>query len=911
MQTLKNKTIAMAVVLLLTISMGASISLIPNATAHNSATDKTVWNIPTFAHIYATINPIGIGQQEPVYLFLTPTYPDTSVLNNYRFHNYKLVITAPNGAQTTQTVDTVVDTTSNQIIYFTPDQVGTYTLQFIFPGQAVNDYPHSATSVYLNDYYIASNATTTLTVQEDQISYIPMSPLPTEFWTRPIFGENSMWFSISSNWLGTGMPGYGGSNGPNQRQFAPDTIGSKTSHIMWTKPDGQVGGVVGGLLSDTPGDTWFEGTAYSQRYVNPIILNGVIYYREPLSATGTAGPFVAVNLVTGKEMWRRPATDFAGSFSFGYIQDMDTPDYHGTRPAFLCTSNFAQVYDATTGDWVFNVTSVPTGTTVIGPKGEQIRYVLFNNGTTTAPNYYLSSWNSSKFWSSAVMGALTLQTVSTTTTVNVTSTQYVNNVAQTIITPVTTTTTNIPASRGLLYDWLDQTNQNASIPWRNTMPAASVIGAVYGDVLLCRNGSYPALGDSGLPYEYFAVNLNASRGAIGSIIWRNIVQRPIDPTYGNITTVSYAGLDPSGYFAESYRQTSQFVFYNLRTGAYIKTTDPQPALDYYGSNGPGTLSNVIAYGKCFSVAYAGVLYAYDMSTGNVLWTYGNGNTLGNNTNSGFQVPGPYPTFINAIGDGVIYTITSEHTFETPIYKGALNRAINATDGTEIWTIPSATGEFNGPSLAIADGYTNFFNSYDHQIYTLGRGPSALAVQAGPKTTTLGMNVIIEGTVTDVSSGSKQTEQAARFPQGVPVSSDESMADWMSYVYQQQPLPSNFKGVEVGISVVDANGNYRNIGTATTDSKGNFNLVWTPDIPGTYQVIAAFGGTNGYWPSYQETVFSIVEPATTATPIPPAQQPNLADQYFIPAIAGLFVFVAIIGIILAVLIRKRPQIVQTS
>ena len=78
--------------------------------------------------------------------------------------------------------------------------------------------------------------------------------------------------------------------------------------------------------------------------------------------------------------------------------------------------------------------------------------------------------------------------------------------------------------------------------------------------------------------------------------------------------------------------------------------------------------------------------------------------------------------------------------------------------------------------------------------------------------------------------------------------DSVMGDWMGYVYQQKPLPTNFKGVTVDISVLDANGNYRSIGTATTDANGNYNLIWTPDISGNYQVVATFAGTNGYWPS---------------------------------------------------------------
>ncbi len=879
---LSNKK-TIAITLLLITSFALSLAAVPAANAHYPP-----WSIPTFAHIYAATNPIGVGQTAYIYIFLTPTYDSENVNNDYRFHNYNLKITDPDGKQTTMTWETVWDTTSNQLAAFTPDKVGTYQLTFEFPGQNINDYSHNPNSNYVNDTYAASSASTTLTVQEDPISYMPLSPLPTEFWARPIFGENSMWWSISSNWLGSGMPGYGAMNGPNQRQFAPDAVGSKTAHIMWTVPNGQIGGVVGGNLANVQGDTYFEGTAYSQRYVNPIIVNGRIYYQEPLGLYGSvgffggaAGPIVCRDLVTGEKIWSR--SDLPAP-SFAYIQDMDTPDYHGVRPPFLIASvgggffggpSSWQAYDAATGDALFNVSNVPSGTTVIGPMGEVIKYSFNNNGTGSNPDYYLCQWNSSRIWSQAVMGALNLMTDSTG---------------------------SVPAQSSFMYDILNPTTQNQSIPWRNGMsPSPSIVDAIYGDVLLCRNGSYPSLGSSSTGYTYFAVNLNASRGIVGSVLWWHNVANPAN----NITTVSYAGMDPSGYFCESYRQTQQFVFYNLRTGAYIKTADPQPALDYYGSNGPGTLSNVIAYGRCYSSAYAGVLYCYDMSTGDVLWTYGNGGVPGNDTYSGFQAPGPYPTFINAIGDGVVYLVTSEHTFETPIYKGALMRAVNATDGTEIWTLPSATGEFFGISVALADGYTNFFNSYDNQIYTLGRGPSRTAVQAGPKSMVLGNAVVIEGSVTDLSAGTKQTEQAARFPDGVPVSSDESMTEWMEYVYQQQPLPSNFKGVEVGLSVVDANNNYRDIGTATTDSKGNYNLVWTPDIPGTYHVIAAFGGTTGYWPSYQETVFTVTEPAPTPAPTEAPPQ-SVADIYFVPSVAGIVVIIIVGFAIMGLLIlRKRP------
>ena len=65
---------------------------------------------------------------------------------------------------------------------------------------------------------------------------------------------------------------------------------------------------------------------------------------------------------------------------------------------------------------------------------------------------------------------------------------------------------------------------------------------------------------------------------------------------------------------------------------------------------------------------------------------------------------------------------------------------------------------------------------------------------------------------DISAGTKQTEQAADFPNGVPCASDASMTAWMGYVYQQQPEPTNFTGVQVQLAVLDSNGNHYPIGT---------------------------------------------------------------------------------------------------
>ena len=187
----------------------------------------------------------------------------------------------------------------------------------------------------------------------------------------------------------------------------------------------------------------------------------------------------------------------------------------------------------------------------------------------------------------------------------------------------------------------------------------------------------------------------------------------------------------------------------------------------YGQFYPG----VAAYGNLYSISFAGILYCYNDLTGKIEYTYGNGGP-GNTTNAGFNTPyGDYPTEIQAISNGVVYLVSDEHTITDPIYKGALARAVNATTGQEIWTISAYTGEFGTTAYALADGINVWFNGYDDQIYAVGQGPSATTVQAPLSATTAGNNVGIQGTVMDVSPGTKQTEQALDFPNGVPVAVD--------------------------------------------------------------------------------------------------------------------------------------------
>ena len=181
-----KKTIT-AIAILLAISM-----TIPMATLQTTSAHTPTWNIPTYAYLETPMNPVGVGQTAYVYMWLDKTISGALMVgNDIRFHNYQLTITAPNGDVTTKTWDIVQDTTSSQSYTFAPDQIGTYNFTFNFPGQN-----YTWTGAYQYDYYMASNATCSLTVTEEPIvSTTGGTALPTEYWTRPIFGENDQWYS--------------------------------------------------------------------------------------------------------------------------------------------------------------------------------------------------------------------------------------------------------------------------------------------------------------------------------------------------------------------------------------------------------------------------------------------------------------------------------------------------------------------------------------------------------------------------------------------------------------------------------------------------------------------------------------------------------------------------------------------
>ena len=923
MQKNRKQTIAALIAIILVTSM--AVTLIPQPTAkavvingvnYNQATADainagmhwdlnanastirlTLWDryhdaIPTWVFSTISPNPVGVGQEFTMVVF-NPQVPYQAQDTNDIRYKYHVVFTKPDG--TTETTATLTsDSTGTTYTKYTPTQLGNYSVMVVFEqlywGWSTGPTGSNPNAASPRDYYgttyLSSNRTYTVAVQQDPVTSTAITyyPLPTEYWARPIEGQDNTWGAVSSNWLNRAADRDFGS--PNNRVQTQGTA-PNSGHILWTKPT-EDGGVVGGeadaFLGDREGNVFNAGHQYQTRMQDTsIIMYGRLYYQEPISWAGTGGAWVCVDLKTGQEVWRNQT--MSASPSFGYYREYDDMNQHGViNPGYLFSNNFGTVihprYGTTLPDSVnqfsgqttpaLKITDVPSGTIVAGPKGEELRYIIQREGS----DWRLFEWNSSRVFEYQTSGTF--------------------NASLASLIQVPSTAPNQP----FLPTW----DFNVSIS--TTMPSnwnPTILQAVRGDYLLCSNGTLPRAGTSSLYYHnqdqstLFAISLKP--GEEGRLLWT----KNIDMTFVNSNNEVIQRLyirAGEGVFVMQEMPSLTWLGFDVYTGNLLWTSAPQSDVNPFGYYSWVSLMNVygssIYDGKLITAGYTGHVFCYDLHNGTLLWDQA--------ALTGGEIFKYYTVFHGLTADGKVFIGTHEHSADTPLLKGAQVRVFNLTTGEVVWTM---LGWANPSTFALGDGVLTYWNNYDHQIYAVGKGPSSTTVEITNDVVSSGSSVIIKGTVTDVSPGTQQSINSLRFPNGVPAVSDESQSAWMEYVYMEKPRPTNATGVSVTLSVIDANGNQRDIGTTTANADGFYSFDWTPDIEGKYTVTATFAGSESYWPSHAVTAFNVDPAAPTATPQPIAEQP-LSEQYFVPAIAGIIVAIAIVGIVLALLlIRKKP------
>ena len=861
----KTEIISIAAILLLLFSL--TIAIIPLANAHDPP-----WEIPTTAYLVVSPNPAGVDQSLFLIMWLNGPPPTAEGIGGDRWQGFTIEVTKPDG--TTQTLGPFMsDPTGSTYTTYTPTQIGTYTFKFSYPGQILSLY-HPETGVeggtsraltfgtagdYIGDTFLPSSTTKTVTVQEEPVEKMPAYPLPTEYWERPIEGQNTAWSILGSSWLdGAHLGGY--------NLYQKDGIAPNSPHVMWTKTI-EYGGIAGGTTG-IPEAGFYSGGSYEGRLTDTLSMFGRIYYMDPLNHAGgsrnPAGGYTSVDMRTGETYWisdmisqgsTRPA--IKGQL-FGY----ESMNQHGIVGGIIWEEMGRTwlAFDAYSGQPIFNLTNVPSGYEVYTDKGEIVRYVMDYD------NRWLALWNN------------TQDNVGLHGGIGTGSDAYQwRPIGKTV-------------DMSTAYSW------NVTIPDLPGDDDPTILGIIPGDIIVGRSSNLYRFYGTPDPYVLWAISDKPQ--SRGQLLW--IKNYPAPENFKTVVEPRGAIVDPvNRVILLTIVETMEWIGYDLDTGNKLwgPVTAVENDFSYYGSgSGPMKLS-VCAYGNLYVQGYGGEICCYDTKNGNLVWRY-------DNTNSGVETAwGVYPIFIAAIADGKVYAFNNEHSPNTPLYKDERVRCIDAYTGEELWTLLGWAGQTGGsgtPTTILADGFLAYYNYYDNQIYCVGKGPSATTISIKNDIVSHGDSVMITGKVTDESPGTKSSVLSARFPSGVAAISDEDMGPWMEYLYMQKPMPAA-KGVEVVLEVLDSNGNFYEIGRTTSNADGNYGFKWQPEIPGEYMVIASFLGSESYWGSHDSTYIGVLE-ASQPIPPPEATPGPQTETYLI--VGSTIAILAGLAIVVFLIIRKK-------
>jgi outer membrane protein assembly factor BamB len=788
-----------------------------------------------------------------------------------------ITITRPdNVVETISGINT--DSTGGTGRTYVPTMEGTYKLQTHFPAQWYN---YSAFDFFsfqfqtVNIYYEADDSPILeLVVTSDPPVYWPKVPLPTEYWTRPIDRQNREWSVISGSWLTPSS--FFGLSLTTGNDDAPET-----AHVLWNKPL-VIGGLAGGTNTSQIGT--FAGDAYEGKFSNSLIIQGILICNkfDSVGSTNVDNWVVAVDLHTGETLWEKELKNPNGTRvipAFGQIMVWQSFNTQGAF-AYLWTTEDPgplgmfgpppttwHAFDPFTGRWIYTMNSIPSGTRMYGPKGEILIY------TINQAAGYMTLWNSTAVidaqggislgsWQpqGKIINATGVPTVPFGTDPALVSQNApfgLNGYQKNITIPK-----GLPGS--VSYQYFDDT----------------IFGYYRGDTI----GFFGTTSYNDPPFTIWAFDAKT-----GILKFNKTHAAPS----GNVSLSIAAASDKDRVVCIWSKELAQFWAYSLDNGDKLwGPTEPQNYLDVYA------MYPVITYGKLYSNGMSGIMYCYDAKTGDLLWNYTYrdpyGEVLWSNYWSSLR-----PRIIT---DGKIYLGQSEHSVNEPMPRGAPFVCLNATTGEEIWSVAGMFRQTDwGGSALIGDSIIATMDSYDQQVYGIGRGPSATTVSAGPKVSVHGSSVLVEGMVTDVSPGTNSAGLAMRFPNGVPAVADESMSDWMLYVYKQFARPTNATGVEVVISVLDPNNNCYEVGRATSDANGFFHCSFIPEVPGEYTIYATFEGSGAYYGSSAETAINI-ESAPAATPAPTPTPAPMTDTYVLGT--GIAIIIAIVIGFALLLLRKR-------
>lgn len=809
-------------------------------------TAQTISRLNPYPFIGAIPNPVGVNQE--VLLHLGSIYPIAHPQPGW--YDLTVEVITPDG-QTEILGPFTTDTTGGTGAVYVPSMVGTYRLKTHFPEQASEvDSPEVGPAGTIMEE--ATSDELELIVQQDPIVYYPGSSLPREYWTRPINSQNREWSTISGNWLEAWpyIPW-----DPTMRN-APYNDAPETGHILWTQPLLAMGGLVGGELGD---HSFEDGDAYEGKWLPPIIVGGVLYYNqfEARGGDNVEQTVVAKNLRTGEELWTKPLIDSNGGvdrLEFGQLFYWDSYNYHGVFGYLWTTTGSTwNAFDASTGRWVYSMENVPSGERVRGPKGEIYIY------SVNQDDQKMTLWNSSKVVTANAGGG------------------------------------SAPGSwrpHGFVYDALDGIEWTVPIDQNLPNGGGGGVRAVFFEdrIVLSSDNRW-----SQEPVNYLHLAaINVKPGHEGETIF-NTTWTPENPPTQAVVRI--ASLD-DGVIILGIKETMSLVGLSLDTGAQIwGPTDSMHYLDAYSILNDRRSINHISEGRYFVGGMAGIVYTFNIKTGDLLWE-----TPIVDQSSEILWSNNWPLYGTFVSDGKLYVHHAEHSVVDPKPRGAPFTCLDVETGEIIWSI-NIRGHHWGGYPIIGDSTIAIYSTYDQRIYAIGKGPSSTTLAVPDEAVNVGSSAPIRGNVMDISPGTNTIEINTRFPNGVPAVSDLTISDWMMYVYSQSPMPDNLEGVPVKIDVIDPNGEYTWIGTPKTDVTGNYAYSFKPTIEGQYTVISTFEGSNSYYGS-TAIAYITVDPAISSSAVIPQESQESPLITLELAIIVVVVIASLLGLVAYWMLKRK-------
>jgi hypothetical protein len=930
-----------------------AIAIMLTSTAFTPTVDATTRYFHTWVYV-ATSAPVsgtGVGEQMLIVAWTAEMPPDTGEISHVvdsptgRAGWYGMQIQIWDPDNETEILDMPFsDPVGANYITYVPEKLGTYSVQAIFPEtdkELKVDLVSGGRTFVAGDHYVYSEAVSpiaTFEVVEDAPSKWVESPLPSDYWTRPISGASREWYPLAGNWLGSAADVWPlGSAGGNIANYGYGTA-PESSHILWSKPF-----FIGGIADERFGDSSFETQHYQGVQFSPkVVLDGKIHWAPYMTHAGVQG-WEVIDLYTGATLYLNRSENAP---SMGSIYQYESPNQHG---------EFAYLWDTGLSGGFFGGGTPATLPEIVTLANAIQNPVLMNVsrvGTPYVVNRTQTPISSGTVW--RMVDAYTLNTVCYIANVSTSGTQvygqdgsylYYNIVGTPVpgTYPVQTTApyrvtvwnssagTMVASETGtgywqwrpaggsfggenpyfgsVSYDIVHNGNlfysQNFSIP--DIQGPINSVNNQTATIRAIRQDDIMIVGTQGQNdkngvVEGFLMGISLAPENKGTQLWKTTFTPPYVDIDKNITAAAMftGGFSLNGVYPEEgvftfgeVKQIKAWV-YDLGTGKQLWETDDnytaENQYNFYGQDQLVIDGKLILYG-----GYAGKMTAFDIQTGETEWIH-------NWESVGSESPyGNYPVEISAVSGDKIYTTTWEHSYTIPLYRGPNLTCLNATDGTVIWDIL----DFGG-GVAIADGRLICGNSMDNEIYCYGKGPSGTTVDTPQIVPALDQSVMITGTVTDQTpSGRRNTNDGIDFTlQDTPAVSDDSMTDWMEYLFMQQPYPNNATGVEVTIDTIDPNGNFYNLGVVTTDINGKYALPFEPDVPGDYQIIATFAGSKAYGPSSDTAYISVADAAATASPNPAVELPP-TETYFVLSTIAIIIAIAIVGALVLMALRKRP------